>query len=277
MCVLFTAKYLHIVIAKRAIDVEVEQVRLAVIAHRQVGIAVAVHVSPGHAGCLKAEIAVSFAAKKNGRAGQQAAVVVQVELVGVLAVIAYGQVQVAVAVHVAPGHAPGGVFVGQGDDVVIADLPLVVEVNEVVLAAVSLVAHGQVQEAIAVYVAPGQAGGAADEAGEFQGHGAAAVPAGHPVDQVCLPRLPIPAKIAHGQVQHAVVVHIPIRQGKGVVEGLLIQLDWLLAHSPLLVAIDVNRVAILDRQVQVVVVVDIHPGQGGGPGEHRRSPHRHGL
>ena len=72
--------------------------------------------------------------------------------------IPHGEVEVTIAIHIAPGHARGGITLGGRPDRMGGQHPAIVAVHPVRLA---VVADGEVEVAVAIHVAPGYAGGIA--------------------------------------------------------------------------------------------------------------------
>ena len=154
--------------------VDIEEVGLAIAAHGEVEVAVAIRVAPGDAGgerdgpqVLGNELAwgsTLYAALVDVKLGDLAAETnesTDIPLEGVAALgIAEGQVEVAVAVGVAPGRAGGVADEGAqvlGDEVARGSA-LSAALVDVKLAGLVVAAGDQIEVAIAIGVAPGDAG-----------------------------------------------------------------------------------------------------------------------
>ena len=129
------------------------------IADGKVEVTIAVHITPGHTGG-----GGTLSGRPDGAGRQHAAVVavhpIRLAKANATASIADDEVEVAIAVHIAPGHTVGVVTFGGRPDRTGGQHPTVVAIHSVLLtdAGITCIADGEVKIAVAIHVAPGHTG-----------------------------------------------------------------------------------------------------------------------
>ena len=232
------------------------------IANRKIKVAVAVYIAPGHTRGI-----VTLGGRPDRTRGQHATIVAvdPVRLPGaVRTTIAHGEVEVAVAVHVAPGHTGGVVAFGRGPNGANGQHATVVAVDPVWLTgAIHIpIANRKIKVAVTIHITPGHAGrriiklrrGPCRARGEHP-----TVVAIHPVRLARAVR-------ADGEVKVTVAVYVTPRHtgGQITIGG---RPDRARRQHPAIIAIEPVRrsIGVPDSEVKITVAVYIAPGHTGGP------------